>query len=86
MFLRRARESRLKHLVHIAGHLRPLCNLAARMVKMEPTIIITLFTTPTFYDKVQTELRRNFEDQEKGLLERIRYTYICNGGTLGTVS
>ena len=56
------------------------------MVKMEPTVIITLFTTPTFYDKVQTELRRNFEDQEKGLLERIRYTYICNGGTLGTVS
>ena len=63
--------------VHDSGHLRPLCNLAARIVKMEPAIIITLFTTATLYDKVQTELRRNFEDQEKQLLERIRCAYIC---------
>lgn len=47
-------------------------------MKMEPAIIITLFTTATFYDKVQTELRRNFEDQEKQLLERIRCAYNCN--------
>lgn len=74
----RPRKSRLKYAVHVPGHLRPLCNLAARIVKMEPAIIITLFTTPTFYDKVQSELRRNFEDQEKGSFERIRCAYVCN--------
>ncbi|KAH9828759.1 uncharacterized protein C8Q71DRAFT_719010, partial [Rhodofomes roseus] len=54
------------------GHMRPMCNFAARIVKMQPTILITHFVTPTFYDRVQTELRRNFEDQESSLLERIR--------------
>ncbi|KZT72409.1 glycosyltransferase family 1 protein [Daedalea quercina L-15889] len=58
--------------VLVAGHMRPLCNFAARVVKMEPTIIVTLFTTSTFYDRVQTELKRNFEDRENPLLERIR--------------
>lgn len=51
---------------------------------MQPVIIITLFTTPTSYDRVQTELRRNFEDREKELLERIRCAYICNCRVLRT--
>ncbi|KAH9833566.1 uncharacterized protein C8Q71DRAFT_860354 [Rhodofomes roseus] len=65
-----------RHLVFFVyeawGHMRSWCNFAARVVKMRPNILITLFTTPTFYDRVQTELRRNFTDQDSSLLSHIR--------------
>ncbi|KAH9927773.1 uncharacterized protein B0H18DRAFT_1118302 [Fomitopsis serialis] len=54
------------------GHMRPVCNFVARLVKMEPTILITILITPTLYDRVQTELKRNFEERELSLLDRIR--------------
>lgn len=62
----------------VAGHIRPICNFAARIVKMQPTVLITHFITPKFYDRAQTELRRNFEEQESSLLARIRCVCIRN--------
>ncbi|KZT67341.1 glycosyltransferase family 1 protein [Daedalea quercina L-15889] len=54
------------------GQIRPLCDLAANMVKLR-TVAITLFTTATFYDRIQNELKRNFgaDDMHRMLYIRV---------------
>ncbi|KAH9930284.1 uncharacterized protein B0H18DRAFT_873192, partial [Fomitopsis serialis] len=54
------------------GQIRPLCDLAAHMVQLR-AIVVTLFTTATFYDRVQNELKRNFaaEDIHRMLYIRV---------------
>ena len=41
------------------GQIRPVCDLAAHMVKLR-AVAITLLTTATFYDRIQNEIKRNF--------------------------
>ncbi|KAI0726412.1 hypothetical protein C8Q72DRAFT_532361 [Fomitopsis betulina] len=41
------------------GQIRPVCDLVAHMVKLR-AVAITLLTTATFYDRIQNELKRNF--------------------------
>lgn len=53
------------------GHTRPLCSLAARIVKSRP-IYVTLFTTVPYYDRVNIELSRSFDEHELHARERIR--------------
>jgi len=54
------------------GQIRPLCDLAAHMVKLR-AIVVTLFTTATFYDRVQNELRRSFAAEDIHRMLYIRY-------------
>ena len=54
------------------GHVRPLCALAAQMVKLH-NVDITFFIGCKIYDKVVEEISRNFEDGEEVLQQRIRY-------------
>ncbi|KAH9832558.1 uncharacterized protein C8Q71DRAFT_258990 [Rhodofomes roseus] len=60
------------------GHARPLCNLAARLVQSR-NIIVTFFTTPAFYDRVMSELLRNFDADGLGL-DRIRVITLIHTG------
>ena len=55
----------------LPGHVRPLCTLAARMLKLRD-VDITLLTSCKAYDKVVEEIARNFEDEEDVLQSRIR--------------
>lgn len=54
------------------GHVRPLCALAARLVKLRDINITFLIARKT-YEKVTEELSKNFEDGEDALRTRIRY-------------
>lgn len=53
------------------GHTRPICSLAARLVKSGP-VNVTFFTTMSFYDRVSAELVRNFDVHDVNTRERIR--------------
>ena len=55
-----------------AGQIRPVCDLAARMVKLR-AVAITLLTTATFYDRIQNELKRNFNADDIYRMLYIRY-------------
>ena len=56
-----------------AGHIRPLGNLAIRIVKECP-LFITFLVEPTFFDRVETELARNIEPTADHLRQFIRQT------------
>jgi hypothetical protein len=53
------------------GHTRPLCNLAANIVKLRSGHV-TLITSPSIVDKVHNELARNFGPDEAETRGRIR--------------
>ncbi|KAI0690405.1 UDP-Glycosyltransferase/glycogen phosphorylase [Cerioporus squamosus] len=57
--------------VHMWGHTRTLCTLAARLVKLRQ-VTVTFFTVPTFYDRSQAEIAREFQQGEDRLASRIR--------------
>ncbi|EKM54549.1 glycosyltransferase family 1 protein [Phanerochaete carnosa HHB-10118-sp] len=68
----------LQHRPHILiavymgwGHVRPMCALATRLVKLR-SVIITFLTSCQMYDKVTKEILCNFEDGEDALQSRIR--------------
>lgn len=70
-------ESTVMHVVailivtYLAGHVRPLCTFAARLVQFRPTTI-TFFTTPPLFDRIDVELTRNFEPSKSDLKKHIR--------------
>ncbi|OCH85798.1 UDP-Glycosyltransferase/glycogen phosphorylase [Obba rivulosa] len=72
-----------KHIVLFAyeawGHTRPLCVLAARMVKSH-AVDITFFTTQNYFIRVNAELRRSFQPEEAHLLALIRVIALVNEG------
>ncbi|TFY68832.1 hypothetical protein EVJ58_g776 [Rhodofomes roseus] len=72
------------HLVLFAyeawGHARPLCNLAARLAQGAEGTTVTFLTTPAFYDRVNSELLRNFDADEPHPLDRIRVIALNNPG------
>ncbi|OCH85811.1 UDP-Glycosyltransferase/glycogen phosphorylase [Obba rivulosa] len=72
-----------KHIVLLAyeawGHTRPLCVLAARMVKSH-AVDITFFTTQNYFIRVNAELRRSFQPEEAHLLALIRVIALVNEG------
>ncbi|EIN06277.1 UDP-Glycosyltransferase/glycogen phosphorylase [Punctularia strigosozonata HHB-11173 SS5] len=53
------------------GHIRPLCNLAGRIVRYKP-INITFLISPTFYNLAKLELSRSFGKDEERQAERIK--------------
>lgn len=53
------------------GHIRPLCTLSARLVKIQD-LHITLLTASHLRRKVAAEVTRNFEDGEEEFESRIR--------------
>ena len=55
-----------------AGHIRPLGNLAIRLVKECP-LFIALLVEPTFFERVETELGRNIEPTAEHLRQFIRH-------------
>ncbi|TFK85644.1 glycosyltransferase family 1 protein [Polyporus arcularius HHB13444] len=57
--------------VHMWGHTRTLCTLAARLVKLRE-VTVTFFTVPTFYDRAQAEIAREFGQGQDLLASRIR--------------
>lgn len=65
-----------RHLVLVAcigwGHLRGLCVLAASVVKARPAFHVTFFTSRMMFDKVESEISRNFEDVDGTLRSHIR--------------
>ncbi len=54
-----------------SGHTRTLCTLAARLVKLRE-VTVTFFTVPTFYDRAQAEIAREFGQGKDLLASRIR--------------
>lgn len=63
----------------LAGHARPLINLAGRLVKLR-NITVTLLTTNQIYDRTVSELARSFVPGEEEFASRIRYgssSYKC---------
>ncbi|EKM51754.1 glycosyltransferase family 1 protein [Phanerochaete carnosa HHB-10118-sp] len=63
------------HVVVVAygswGHVRPLCALAARLVKLR-NLDITFLIAHNNYDKVADEISKNFDDADDTLQARIR--------------
>ncbi|TFK86898.1 glycosyltransferase family 1 protein [Polyporus arcularius HHB13444] len=57
--------------VHLWGHTRTMCTLAARLVKLREATV-TFFTVPSFYDNVQAEIAREFLPGEELLASRLR--------------
>ena len=55
-----------------AGHIRPLGNLAIRIVKECP-LFIAFLVEPTFFERVETELGRNIEPTAEHLRQFIRH-------------
>ncbi|KAJ3554961.1 hypothetical protein NM688_g2831 [Phlebia brevispora] len=53
------------------GHTKPLCSLAARLVKTRH-VYVTLFTTPWFYDRVEQEVLKSFDEHELDARARLR--------------
>lgn len=51
-------------LMSFLGHTRPLCGLAAKIVKLRP-VHITLLTTQPFCERVKAEVARNFGPDEE---------------------
>ncbi|OCH84632.1 UDP-Glycosyltransferase/glycogen phosphorylase [Obba rivulosa] len=80
-----------KHIVFLTyeawGHARPLCVLAARMVKLHP-VIVTFFTTHLNYTRVNAEMRRSFRPEEADLLSSIRVIALLGQmtGSLDTIN
>ncbi|KAI0633610.1 UDP-Glycosyltransferase/glycogen phosphorylase [Trametes polyzona] len=54
------------------GHARPLSILTARLVKLRPSVVVTLFTYDGFFERLTTELARCFEPGEEEIAKRIR--------------
>ncbi|KAI0630403.1 UDP-Glycosyltransferase/glycogen phosphorylase [Trametes polyzona] len=54
------------------GHVRPICTLAARIVKLRPSVTVTFFTVVSFFERVQAEISRNFEEGEAEAAARLR--------------
>lgn len=52
--------------------MRGLSVLAASVVKARPSFHVTFFTSRMFFDKVEDEILRNFEDTEETLRSNIR--------------
>ena len=48
-----------------------MCTLAARLVKLRP-VTVTFFTVPTFYDRAEAEISREFTQGEDDAASRIR--------------
>ncbi|KAI0328285.1 UDP-Glycosyltransferase/glycogen phosphorylase [Cubamyces sp. BRFM 1775] len=72
------------HIVSFAyeawGHTRPLIAFVARAVKTRP-ILVTLFTTDTFYERVKIELSRSFEQDEEVFKSRVRLLSLAQGNS-----
>ncbi|KAI0743898.1 UDP-Glycosyltransferase/glycogen phosphorylase [Daedaleopsis nitida] len=64
------------------GHIRPLCHLSARIVKLRP-VTLTYLTTNTYYDRVKTELARSFDEDEEEYAKRIRLISIGEINAVG---
>ncbi|KAJ8469425.1 hypothetical protein ONZ51_g8997 [Trametes cubensis] len=65
----------MKHLVILpfqaVGHVRPLCTLAAHIVKFRPSVTITFFMAASLFPLVQGEIARSFEADDEAV-NRIR--------------
>ena len=46
------------------GHSRPMCTLAARMVKSRP-VVITFLTIRPLFERIENEIARNFEEGDE---------------------
>ncbi|GJE88818.1 glycosyltransferase family 1 protein [Phanerochaete sordida] len=68
-------ETKPLHIVAVAyggwGHIRPLCTLATRLVRLRRATV-TLLVSRHVYAKAAAELVRNFEDGEDALQAQIR--------------
>ncbi|KAI9066602.1 glycosyltransferase family 1 protein [Trametes sanguinea] len=73
------------HLVAFAyeawGHTRSVIVFCARAAKTRP-ILVTMFTPTSFYDRVTSELARNFEAGEEAYLSRVRIVALESGDTI----
>ncbi|KAI9067512.1 glycosyltransferase family 1 protein [Trametes sanguinea] len=64
----------LKHIVLVPmimwGHTRPMCTLAARLVKLRH-VAVTMFVSGAFHGRAQAEIAQDFEPEQGPLLSRI---------------
>ena len=54
-----------------AGHIRPMCNLASRIVKAHH-VHLTLLAADVLFERTEAEVTRNFEEGEEHLCDLIR--------------
>lgn len=45
---------------HVAGHTRPMCTLAARLVQLE-SVTVTFFVAASLYERIKAEVARDFD-------------------------
>ncbi|KAI0323428.1 UDP-Glycosyltransferase/glycogen phosphorylase [Cubamyces sp. BRFM 1775] len=53
------------------GHTRPMCTLAARLVKLRPNVAITIFVSIGFYERAKAEIARDFRREDEHLTSKI---------------
>ncbi|OSD00573.1 glycosyltransferase family 1 protein [Trametes coccinea BRFM310] len=61
------------------GHIHPLCILAARMIRMRPTLTLTICVAFKSYARAKTELIQAFESDQVEDLSRIRLISMNEG-------
>ncbi|KAI0328358.1 hypothetical protein GY45DRAFT_1013939 [Cubamyces sp. BRFM 1775] len=53
------------------GHTRPMCTFAARIVKLRPRMLVTMFVSNGFYERARAEIALEFQSGEDHLQSRI---------------
>ncbi|KAI0663652.1 UDP-Glycosyltransferase/glycogen phosphorylase [Cubamyces menziesii] len=64
-----------KHIVLVPmimwGHTRPMCTFAARIVKLRPAMLVTMFVSEGFYERAKAEIALEFQSGQEHLQSRI---------------
>ncbi|CAK5278845.1 unnamed protein product [Mycena citricolor] len=58
------------------GHIRPLCALGSRLAAAQPNVLVTIFTTAAFYEKICAEVEGHFLTDKDGCYSHIRVVSI----------
>ncbi|KAJ8455277.1 hypothetical protein ONZ51_g12539 [Trametes cubensis] len=53
------------------GHTRPMCTLAARLVKLHPDVAVTIFVSIGFYERARAEIMRDFRSEDVHLMSKM---------------
>ncbi|KAH9892441.1 UDP-Glycosyltransferase/glycogen phosphorylase [Cubamyces lactineus] len=53
------------------GHTRPMCTFAARIIKLRPRMLITMFVSDGFYERARAAMALEFKADEEHLQSRI---------------
>lgn len=50
-----------------------MCTLAARLVKLDPDVAVTIFVSIGFYERARAEIMRDFRSEDVHLMSKMTY-------------